>query len=221
MRRLKLLLLFVCIANVLTSKAKIILHPVSEFGFGVDMSQFNYYLTSHRVGLNLGVGANYKPFQFLKFNVAGYINDVSDMRGNYFSQLESYRSIGNCVKLGPELSIKVSQSPRNKRLTWGYDFCLLNFREQGRFELNDTYWDPYNLSFNTGTKSHTLTQFTIGYQQEWKHIQFKLQLYEILEKSSSKIDRNNSVLEDYDPMFVPGFGYKRAGINVFIYYRFY
>lgn len=207
-----------CFSNI-SAEAKVI--PLfNEFGAGLDISQFNNYIAARKPKVNFGIVGFYNPYKFLKFNMATYVNSVGDLHGGSYKGLETYRSTGFCVKMGPELSLKIRKhSKRNKRLTWGYDLCLASFRERGEIRIKEPYWGDYVKSFDTKRKFIKLWQYTLGYQVNIRRVQLKLQAYVMFEQSYSDLKLVNKVVQNYQPVFVPGFGYSQGGLNVCLYYR--
>lgn len=199
--------------------AQIKLENINHLGLGLDLSQFNYYVSSGKIGPNLGVVGYFKPFNFVSLNGGVYVNDINEQRGNGYSNLSDYRSVGTCFKIGPELSLRVLKNKGHRRLTWGYNYSLVSFRESGHFKIKEDYWGDHNYFFKTPNRSINLWEYTLGYQFTKERITVKTQVYAIFDSSDRKLREKNNNVEVYDPVFVPGYGFVRGGLNLNVYYR--
>lgn len=191
---------------------------VHQLSVGLDLSQF-YYLTNIKPGFNAAVFGQYKPFRFLSLHASCFINNISDERRYGYSQLKDYENHGMCLKAGFDGSLRISRN-RDFRAFMGLQFGAISFRESGRFELDNGYWDSHHYVFSTPSRAYQVAEFNIGLQYTKKNWIFRPQFYMFLAKDDKRVSYHNEIADGYYSPFVPGYGYQRKGVNFILMYRF-
>ena len=192
-----------------------------KYGLGMDLVQPFYMLDSRKNGLNCAFAGMYKPYNFLSLNASVFYNQINYDKKSAYRNLSDYSSIGTCFKLGPELSLKVGRRKKIvRRLGWGYNYGLLNFREKAHIVIHDPVWGDYDVDFKTPQKRFGVWEYYFNYQLEVKTWMLKFQVFGLFNSSSRNINDNTRMFSDYKSIFVPGYGYNRGGINLFVYYKF-
>jgi hypothetical protein len=183
-----------------------------QLNVGLDLSQFSYLLDQKKKELNVGIFAQYKPYYLLGFNTSLIYNHVRSPRSNGYKNLEDYHSRGTCLKLGFDLSIRLSRRKRDTRGFIGYQACLVGYKESGRFEI-DNYWGKYTSDFETRWRTGYAGEVIFGFQFLKGRWLLRPQVYIVFDNNDRRISRNDAVLNGYSSPFVPGFGYRRGGLN--------
>lgn len=99
---------------------------------GVDLTQWTYFVSPHKTGLNIGLCGQYKILKQLSLSSALYFNDVSNSRGNGYINMSDYRSRGYCIKLGVQTGVKLYSTARSRHsLVTSLSYGRVNFRESG------------------------------------------------------------------------------------------
>lgn len=186
---------------------------------GLDLAQFSYIKRGDALMPNLGAVLLFKPYNFLGLNASAFYNSV-DAADGHFSNVKSYSSKGTCYKLGFDLSMGISNKNKNSRLFLGYNYCYINFREKAVFSEEDSYWGgSYDFNYEPSTKKTDVLEYNLGYRTVKGDFQFRLQLYVMFNHHFRDYLREENELGTYDPIFVPGFGYRAGGLNVILAYN--
>lgn len=193
------------------------LEPLNTLNVGVDFSQVLYYVSSKGTGVNLGVSAQYKPYNFVELNASIISNHVRKQGGIRHYNAFEYYSKGYCVKIGATLSARISQKYRTKRIFLGWNTAFASIEEKGSFSFPDLYWSPYVFNIESKRSFIGLDEIVCGLQFPIKKTLLKIQLYSILAKDEARISyiKNDQIGRFYSP-FIPGFGYRRGGLNLML-----
>ncbi|MEZ4804495.1 MAG: hypothetical protein R2852_03150 [Bacteroidia bacterium] len=115
---------------------------LNQFNIGIDLAQFYYYINDTRKGLNYGLNVNYRPYRFVGFNVSYISNEVNRIRDEKFPynfvnyrELEAYKSKGNAIKFGFDLSLPITRKEIGHRWFGGYQRLSIGLKSQVLFEL--------------------------------------------------------------------------------------
>lgn len=210
------ILFFVCSISYKSNAEKNVFELIELWSVGTDLSQFNYYVTGQKQGLNFATQLQYKPFRFLTFNnVLGY-NEVNDERGQGFVSLNQYNSKGAYVKLGFDVSLGIARYKPNNRFFIGYQWGYLRFSESGVFQMGNLYWSNFNLPYTRQKASYSAHEFIFGYQWIKDNWGIRIQGYAMHDKPNAKISKPNGIIDGYKSPFIPGYGYRRGGVNVIL-----
>lgn len=182
--------------------------------FGIDISQFNYYFGAGKKGFNMGICHSYKPLHFLSFNSSLTYNNVHYQHKKGYYNLTQYNSKGVCLKLGTDLSLRLSPS-RKTRAFIGCQYGLLNFKESGVFTMPN-YWGTYDHYYQTKAKFYSAWEIIWGLKFNIKKVHIKMQLYSLFEYFDPLISYHDEVVEGYQTPFIPGYGFRRGGLNLIV-----
>jgi len=195
-----------------------VFEKTNSLNLGVDISPLNYMVSERKRAFNTGFFAQFKPYRFLSFNSSFFIHHVEDVRGQGYPNLTHYASQGHCAKLGFDISLRLNRK-KTSRLFMGYQKAWVNYKESGNFILDNGYWGHHEKIFNTGYRDYLVTEFIAGFQFENKHWVFRPQVYNIFFKDDRKISYHDNIVQGYRSPFIPGFGFKRGGINLLFLYK--
>jgi hypothetical protein len=195
---------------------------INQFYIGADLSQFTYIKHS---AFNAGIAAQYKPFYFLSLNSALGYNNVSRFRAVKYRNMVEYNSRGGFLKLGFDLSLRLSKENRNNRIFIGFQTMLIDFKESGRFEIKN-YWDTVSIPFKAEPRVAIANEIIFGFQASYKRWLIRPQFYVTLENDDKRVSYNDKAsmgyfdkfLTGYRSPFIPGFGFRRGGLNMLVMY---
>ncbi|MES2618524.1 MAG: hypothetical protein V4613_11640 [Bacteroidota bacterium] len=192
--------------------------PAKVWSLGLDISQFNYLIGTGSKGFNAGVCGQYQPYRFLSINTSLMHNSVNYQRGKWYDRLEKYHSEGVCFKLGFDLSVKISKGEKNTRAFFGYQGMITRYKESGQFEI-DNYWGKYTNTYETKIRQKLAREVIFGLQYNKKQWIIRPQIFSIFAMDDIRISPNDDIVKGYKSPFIPGFGFRRGGINLIVMYR--
>lgn len=181
---------------------------------GVDLTQWTYFVSPHKTGLNIGLCGQYKILKQLSLSSALYFNDVSNSRGNGYINMSDYRSRGYCIKLGVQTGVKLYKTARSRHsLVTSLSYGRVNFRESGVLNTRSKYWGDDVKIFSTSAKIADCMEWAFGYEFTGVKRSFKFQYYTMFMAYDSKEIVDNSIAAGYRSVFLPGYGFYKMGLN--------
>ncbi len=184
---------------------------------GFDMAQFNYLVNDHPRTLHFGVNYQYRPVRFLSLNSALIYNHVNFVRKNEYRNLYDYNSKGLCFKYGYDFSVGITRDKRT-RLFIGQQFGVLRYKESGNIDLNTVIWGNLNYqeSFSQQHKTYHASELILGLKTNVKKVHLIFQFYIMSNNSDKKVSSHDEIAEGYKSIFLPGYGFRRNGLNLVI-----
>ncbi len=191
---------------------------INQWRIGADLSQFYYVFGAGKTDVNASICGQYKPFYFLSLNSSFIYNSVNNQMGKGYINLNDYHCNGASIKLGFDLSIKISRDNKNTRAFIGIHGLYTRYRESGNFEI-DNYWGKHVKMLETNPRHGFAKEFVFGIQFSKKRWSVRPQIYAIYVRDDQRISRNDNIAYEYYSPFVPGFGYDRVGLNLILFYN--
>ena len=215
MKKLFLILfLFICLQGY----SQQMFEKINMWHAGIDVGQFTYLVTTEKKGFNAAVTGQYKPFYFLALNSSFTYNDINRLRRNGYDKLVEYHSRGACLKLGFDVSVRLSRKERNTRAFIGCQFLHTIYSESGRFQI-ENYWGDHIRTFEVKDRYINAGEIILGFQFAKKRWLLRPQFYFINLKDDIKFSNNDEIVKGYYSPFIPGFGFNRGGLNLIFAYR--
>lgn len=193
---------------------------INQLNVGLDLSQFNYFVGPNKKGFNGSAMAQYKPYYFLGFSASCFYNNVRFQRDQGYRDLLEYDCSGIGTKLGTELSLSLSRKKRDNRMFLGYQVAFVQFRESGLFVKQEQYWGNYYHGFNSKSKQFVANEIIGGFQFSKGKFKIRTQFYGIFFADDSRVSYDHDIIQGYRSPFLPGYGFKRGGLNLFLLYSF-
>jgi hypothetical protein len=221
MNKTKCILVFLMAFNVYKiSHAKLpnVYIPLVHHHFlGFDVAQFNYLVNDHPKTLNFGINYQYRPVRFFSLNAALIYNHVNFVRKNEYRNLYDYNSKGFCFKYGYDFSVGITRDKRT-RLFIGQQFGVLSYKETGDIDLNTLIWGNLNYqeSFSQKHSPSHASELVLGLKTNVRKVHLIFQFYMMSNKSDDRVSSHDKIAEGYKSIFLPGYGFRRNGLNLVI-----
>ena len=220
---MKKYILFACLVSLPKLYANMTPFPANNWlgkhYAGVDMCQFGYLAGGRPMLSNYAIMYQYRAFRFFNINASFFSNNVHTKPVGNYVEMTEYASRGLCFKLGGQFNLRLSRN-KASRIFLGYQGALIHYQETGNFAINQLYWGNHKYSFDKKYPNQFAMEYIIGFQFGRERIVFQPQIYAMFDRHIRKVSSHNEVLDGYRSPFIPGFGYKKAGLNFLILYRF-
>lgn len=185
---------------------------------GLDICQFNYLAGGSPRLANYAVMYQYRAFRFFNINASFFANNVHTKPAHNYVEMTEYASRGSCLKLGGQFNLRLSRN-KASRIFLGYQGALIHYHETGSFLINRLYWGNHEYRFDKKYPNQLALEYIIGFQFGSERLVFQPQFYAMFDQHIRRVASHNEVLDGYRSPFIPGFGYRKAGINFLVLYR--